>query len=131
MLPSQLKGLLDNMKSGTDEISETNYRTAVSIIADNPGIFDEEDKQTFIKSWFKSPKVLEILDSDKSDNLKCGVGSKPGISCKRETCLLDALCVHKDIPVLAEKEAKTTDQKEKKKEVKRVKTSAIDLKMNV
>lgn len=129
-MSSKLKDLLNNLAQNAEESGDDddfNYRVAVGIIADNPVVFDEEDKKVFIKAWFKSPRALEVLDPEAND-LKCGVGSKPGIVCKKEDCLLDLLCVHKDIPALPP-EKKEEPVKEEKKEVKKIRASAGNLKV--
>ena len=81
--------------------SEHNYKEGLSIIKDNPEIFNASDIRSFVAIWF-GEKATKILDKDAS-TLKCGVGTKPGSKCIKNKCLMVELCVHKDRKPLEKK----------------------------
>lgn len=74
--------------------SERNYKEALSIVRDNPDVFNNNDVTSLVTAWFGTA-VTEILDKD-ADVLRCGVGTKPGATCIKDECLVVELCVHKD-----------------------------------
>lgn len=117
-MPWQSKHQKDMMKRKKPTeyfMSEENFKEAVSILINNPEVFDESDKKELIKSWFDE-RLLEIFDTE-AKGLKCGVGSKQGATCRKGTdseCLLLPLCIHKDRKTI-EKNA-TTDSKGVQKE---------------
>lgn len=74
--------------------SEHNYKEALSIVKDNPDVFNNNDVTSLVTAWFGTA-VTEILDKD-ADVLRCGVGTKLGAKCIKDKCLVIELCVHKD-----------------------------------
>lgn len=74
--------------------SEHNYKEALSIMQDNPEVFNNNDVTSLVAAWFGTA-AIEILDKD-ADILRCGVGTTPGAKCTKNECLMVELCVHKD-----------------------------------
>jgi len=101
--------------------NEFNYKTALSIIQDNPDTFNDADLRSLVTVWF-GEKATEVLDKD-AYVLKCGVGTRPGAKCKTDECLLYEVCVHKDIKPLEIEATNKSDASEKSVSSKKIKLS--------
>lgn len=101
--------------------SEFNYKTALSIIQDNPDIFNDADIRSLVTVWF-GEKATEVLDKN-ADVLKCGLGTRPGAKCKTDDCLMVEVCVHKDRKPLETEAATKSSVIEKQGSSKKIKLS--------
>jgi len=116
---------LQRKKKKQQSKSEHNYKEALSIVKDNPDVFDDSDMITLVTAWFGT-EALETLDKD-ADVLRCGLGTNPGAKCIKDECLMIELCVHKDRKPLAKDASAKSDIKSKSRKVTTKVTSANKL----